>query len=189
MIILKMKLRSLKGKILIANSSLRNSYFAETVILVLEHDNSGAFGLILNRPEKSHKHLGDLLNIVTASNKNIPFYEGGPVGEEDLFILYTDTTHVHAGEEIIPNVFWGSSVELLEDLCEHLYSFNLYRGYAGWGPFQLEIEIKSNSWIIVSASEEIIFFNDPKTMWRKVLQMNGGIYDYFAKKVKDPLLN
>ena len=185
----KMKLESLKGKLLIANSSLRNSYFAEAVILILEHDNLGAFGLLLNRPEKSHKHLGSLLNIVATSSKHISFYEGGPVGEENLFIIHTDASNVHAGKEIIPDVFWDSSAELLRELCNCPHSFNLYRGYVGWGPFQLETEIRSNSWVIAPALESIIFLNSPTAMWRKALQTNGGIYSYFAKKVKDPLLN
>ena len=186
-----MEYKSLKGKLLVANSSIRSSYFAGTVIIVIEHGQSGAFGLVLNRLEKSdtHKHLGALLNLVTSQEKKIQFYEGGPVAKDHMSIIHTDATNAYAGEEIIPDVFWGSHIELLHDLFSCPYSFCLYRGYSGWAPGQLEAEIKSHSWIIANASEDIIFLKDPAIMWRKALQMNGGIYDYFAKRVKDPMLN
>ena len=188
---------------MVANTTLDKSYFAETVILMIEHGDLGSFGIILNRINEMQKNLADIILIkdsnllhtrlnkeeLTKRMRSMPLYKGGPVDENALFFVHNDASLQDPGEEILPNIFWGSKIELLQDLLDRECPVNVYRGYAGWGIGQLEQEIKTKSWIVLPASDEIIFHDDHKEIYRKTLKNGGDLYLYFADKVRNPLLN
>ena len=184
-----MKETSLKGYFLVSSTSLKKSYFAETVILLIENNDSGSFGLIINRIDKARKNLGSLAMVTNERMKNIPLYEGGPVEEDSLFLIHNDVTVQNPGEEILPDIFWGSGIELFQDLLERPLLFNVYRGYVGWMAGQLENEIKTKSWIVLPPSNEMIFHDDSQDIYRETLKHGGDLYLYFADKVRNPLLN
>ena len=182
--------KSLKSYFLVSNSALKKSYFATSVILVMEHDALGAFGLILNRLNQKREVLHHIAGSTHHQRlQNIPLYEGGPVDPTSIFIVHSDPTINNFGREILPEIFWGSSVNLFEALLEGTSSFNVYQGYAGWSAGQLEQEIQSKSWIVLPASGEIIFHSQPDMAWKEALNIQGGLYAYFAEKVYDPILN
>ena len=182
--------KSLKGYFLAANTTLAGSYFSESVILMLGHDHRGALGLVLNKPDPKKEVVYQLLNSLSHDQaNNMPVYEGGPVDERSIFMLHSDSTMRNPGEEVLPGIFWGSSVELFQELIASPLPFNVYRGHSGWAAGQLEREIQSKSWIVLPPSDEIIFHSEPNLIWRKALSANGGLYSYFAEKVRDPILN
>ena len=182
--------KSLKSYLLVSNTALKKSYFAASVVLVMEHDALGAFGLILNRLNKKREVLHQIAGLTHHQRlQEIPLYEGGPVDPTSIFIVHSDPTIDSFGREILPEIFLGSSVDLFEELLEGTSSFNVYQGYAGWSAGQLEQEIQSKSWIVLPASGEIIFHSKPETAWKEALSIQGGLYAYFAEKVYDPLLN
>lgn len=181
--------RSLQGYILAANSAIQDPNFSRTVVFIIEHDESGAFGLIINRPENFtlKRALGEELPQLT---EDISIYQGGPVRPEALFILHSDALADETeSEEVIPGVFFGSNRNLLLELLENPYPFHVYHGYAGWGPGQLEHEIQENSWVEIHATEDIIFSEEPVKLWREALNHRGGLFAYFAEKIRDPFLN
>ncbi len=186
---MKDKFQSLKGNFLISNLAIQDSNFVETVILLLEHNHEGALGLILNRPYEISLH--DAINELPSKAKDIPLYKGGPVHPGALFVLHTSgniSTH-DPGIQIIPNVYLGGSRKLLNILIKGTLPFKVFNGYTGWGAEQLENEIAQNSWFMAEASKDFIFHNDSQSAWRQALDKKGGIYSYFAKTVKDPILN
>ncbi len=186
---------SLKSYFLVANISLNQSYFSESVILVLEHSALSAFGLVLNRIERRRNFFYQLLDSVDHHNQEyhdfeaLPLYEGGPINQENIFMLHDNVTMKNPGREAAPGIFCGSGVKFLQKLIDCPYSFNLYRGYAGWGPGQLEQEIYNKNWIILPISDEIIFHSEAASAWKKTLNLRGGLYSYFANNVRDPILN
>lgn len=177
----------LKGNFLISNSTLKEKSFIESVIFVIEHNEEGAFGLIVNQPEDS-QYLQIMPESVKKGN-SFKVFKGGPVRPEILFILYNSPLHKELGEEIIPGVFLGTSVELIEILANENLPYHIYHGYAGWSPGQLEGELEAKTWMIMEARKDMIFHSNPEMVWREALFYNGGIYSYFARNIKDPFLN
>jgi len=179
----------IKGKFLISNSALKEKSFAETVLFIIEHNEEGAFGLVVNRPE-SENYLDELPSL--KNERGITkIYNGGPVRTDVIFVLFMGDENVRQedGEKIIDGVYMGTSFQLLEKLIEEKAPFHIYHGYAGWAPGQLEKELESKTWVVMPAKKEIIFHEKPEIVWREVLFEKGGIYSYFARNIKDPFLN
>jgi putative transcriptional regulator len=162
---------SLKGQLLIATPAMSDPRFERAVILMVQHDRSGAFGLVINRP------LGDrpLADILAAFGKkeaappagNVPVFLGGPVQPEVSFVIHgsdysgQDTLAIDAHLAATP----GSSV--LDDMArnqgpaKHLIIF----GYAGWAPGQLEGELARNVWYTAPADAGLVFDDDRDKVW------------------------
>lgn len=181
--------RSYKNKILISNSSIVTDDFNQSVVLIIEHDEEGAFGLVINK--QSHLTLFDAIAGVSedASQKVYMFW-GGPVDQTFITILHqAKYTRGDPGVEIIPGVYLSRSFELLLMLLESEEKFCVFHGYSGWGAGQLESEFKRKSWVPHNAKKELIFHDNPEEVWREALKSKGGIYKYFAETTKDPMLN
>ena len=181
----KSKPEFLKGCFLVSNSTLQDPNFSNTVVLIIEHDVQGAFGIIVNRVADAT--LGEALDIED-SKYNVNLFEGGPVRPDALFILHGSTKQ-QDDEDVIEGVYMSNSRELLDALVSSENDFHVYHGYSGWAPGQLEGEIEANSWIIIKAKKELIFHPDPEVVWREALTHKGGLFSYFASNVNDPFLN
>ena len=160
----------LKGRLLVASDSLSDSSFAKTVIYMIEHDATGALGLVVNRsvgrfplPELFER-LGLPSEEVTGS---IRVHSGGPVEPGTMFILHSAEYLLDGSKEIGPNLALSNDPEILKAIgagegpAGYLFAF----GYAGWAPGQLEGEISRGSWIDVPVSEELIFGPDDSMKW------------------------
>ncbi len=181
-------MKSLKGTFLISNSTLKEENFNETVVLIIDHNRDGAFGLIVNRL-LDHKKLGDLLPGLQKKAAQKRIYEGGPVRQEVLFVLYSDESENFQGTEIIPGVYMSNNYDYIEIFAQDEIPFHIYQGYAGWAPGQLESELAGKTWAVIPATREIVFHQDPHQVWREALMHGGGIFSYFSLNVKDPFLN
>lgn len=180
-------MESLKGNFLISGSTLKEESFNETVVFIIEHNEEGAFGLIVNR--KLDSNVSEVLPRLGKKAADKPLYEGGPVRKEVMFVLFSGHTGKYDGEEVIPGVLLGNSYELIVELLEQEAAFHIYSGYAGWAPGQLESELEAKTWVVMPAKREIIFHENPHHVWREALLYGGGLYSYFARHVKDPFLN
>ncbi|PKA17384.1 YqgE/AlgH family protein [Leptospira haakeii] len=178
------------GKVLISNSSIVTDYFNRTVILMVEHDQSGAFGLVLNK--KMDVALSEVIQgIPEGIDGSSPIYSGGPVDPTFVSILHDNPKLKQPGIEVIPGVFLARSFEALVELLEHpdKTKFNVYQGYSGWGAAQLEGEMERKSWVVHDPNAEWIFTEDPEATWQEALKSKGGLYKYFVEHTKDPMLN
>jgi putative transcriptional regulator len=150
---------SLAGSFLVARASLKDSFFRRAVILLLQHGPDGAFGLVLNRPEK---------------NKELPFsiHIGGPCKFQGLIMLHGQPEWVDEDErgaaEICPGVYLGDA-ESLKRVTDPEpgtgWRFRVFTGYSGWGPGQLERELAEGSWAIVEASAAQVFDVPNEEIW------------------------
>ncbi|MBV6494289.1 MAG: hypothetical protein LDLANPLL_02320 [Turneriella sp.] len=168
--------RSLKGKLLIANSNLLDGHFIQSVILIVEHDSRGSLGLILNNPLPSDKR-----------RKN-PLFKGGPVDPDNRALLH-GAAFFASQRQVLENVFFESSDELLETLAEEGQPYRRYAGYAGWATGQLEYEIHTKSWILLDARADLIFYDISTDLWRQCLVEKGGLFRHFAGTHRNILLN
>ncbi len=152
------------GKLLIATDEVRGSNFAETVILLLHYDESGALGVIINRPiEATPKEL--LPELDSLNSYNGTAFWGGPVRMSTIRALHRtenpqdDEIHIFDTVHRIP-----LDEELPKD-ATNTETLRFFLGYAGWSPGQLDREILFGSWTITPATEEAVFTEEPEKIW------------------------
>ncbi|MHB9007025.1 MAG: YqgE/AlgH family protein [Limisphaerales bacterium] len=179
----------LQGQLLLDGGELRGSWFHRTVLLVCQHDENGAFGLVLNRSsgaKVAEAIVADLPNLL----KELPLFVGGPVQPSALSFLHTDTFLPEG--TVLPNLALGHS---LDDLVELGDSFSptrmvrLFAGYAGWSAGQLESEMRRNAWLTHPASLELIFHPEPEHLWKLILGQKGWKQRLSAEGPDDPSAN
>ena len=162
-------MKSLDGYLLVASPALVDPNFAKTVVLMIQHNEEGAFGLVLNRP--TSKSVKDLWKEVSQSpcDSQQPVHLGGPVSGP-LMSIHANEAMEEIG--ILPGVFFSAKGPSLDELvrqCEHAYK--IFVGHAGWSPGQLESEIEAGGWLTTPAKAEYVFY-DGEDLWEKV---NGSI--------------
>lgn len=156
------------GTILLANEKLQDPNFAESIVLVLEHDDDGTLGIIINRP--SRVSLSQLFpDIKHAAND--PVYAGGPVGVSFGQALVRSTEKLENARPVEGDVYATGEKKVIEKfVSSHTIAsrFRLYLGYAGWAPDQLEAEIRIGAWTILRRGPAIIFDSEPETLWDRL---------------------
>lgn len=181
--------KCLKGQFLLDGGKLRGSYFHRTVVLICNHDEEGAFGLVINRA--SDNRVGDLIVAdLPDALKDQKLYAGGPVQPAALSYLHTSAFIPDGG--ILPNLSVGHSLEELVDIGES-YSpqtqVKIFAGYAGWSPGQLEDEMKRGSWLTFPATNDLVFLAQPDEIWRSIMKQLGWEQRLFADSPDDPSWN
>lgn len=161
------------GQLLLDGGNLKGSYFNRTVVLICQHDDQGAFGLVLNRPSKS-KAEDVIETSLPPRLESLPLYLGGPVQSNALSYLHTDVYVPHAN--VMTNLNLGHSLEGLVELGESYSTtqkVRIFAGYAGWSAGQLEEEMKRQAWLTHPASLELVFETPPEDLWRLIMRQKG----------------
>ncbi len=179
---------TLRGSLLVASPALRDENFSRTVVLVGEHSEEGAMGVVLNRP--SPVSVGEavppLVGLVEASEV---VHIGGPVQPQAIVVLGDYAIPENASSLVVGSIgFLPSSIEEDETLGA-LTRVRVYAGYAGWAPGQLDGEIDEDAWIVASAEPGDVFDDDPDGLWARVLRRLGGRYAILASMPLDPAVN
>jgi len=172
---------SMRGKLLIAAPQL-SDYFARTVVLVLEHTDDGAMGLVLNRPTESEvvEAVPSLSDLVDAEEL---VHAGGPVQPDSVLVLGDFEEPAEAGTQVV-----GTLGLLDPERPEaELHRVRVFAGYAGWAPGQLDLELEQEAWIVAPADPEDAFSEDD--LWSEVLRRKGGEYALLSTMPADPSLN
>jgi len=154
---------SFAGKLLVADTSMPDPRFAQSVIYLVRHNEEGAFGLIINKP-LTKLPLAKLLSQLdiegTATGVELDLYFGGPVQDELGFVLHSRDFAAAKGTMIVDDGFSVSGVrQVLRAISEKkgpekaLFTV----GYAGWAPDQLEGELERGDWNVIDADEALVF--------------------------------
>ena len=179
-----------KGKILVANPFLKDPYFSQTVILLVEHNDNGSVGFVLNK--KLELTLQDVVSGFLFFDA--PIYYGGPVEENALFYLHT-YPQVSGALEIIPNLYWGGDFEEIKQIINTTMptasTIRFFAGYSGWGVEQLQSEMDKDTWLLQKISlQEIMNEEHLATLWQKQVRFSKEEkYAYWANIPQDPSLN
>ena len=164
-----------KGMFLIATPSLRDPNFRQTVILLCEHGPDGALGVVLNRP--TEMNITEVLpQMPVLEGQAHRVFCGGPVQKDSLLVLYHLNEEVEDTHAVLDGVYLGGNTETLKRILEvpaEEESFRAYMGYSGWGPGQLEEEIKTNSWLVTPADGDIVFNTPIEQRWKKATEKLG----------------
>jgi putative transcriptional regulator len=182
-----MSAESLQGQLLIASPSLLDPNFRRTVVLITEHTDEGAAGLVLNRPSPAPvaELVPELEEIVDDGEQ---VWLGGPVQPNAVLVL---------GEFLDPDdaavpLFGSLGFPALDEPVEVLPATTrrrVFAGYAGWGAGQLESELERDDWILAPAENDDAFTDAPEQLWADVLRRKGGIYELVSRMPEDPSVN
>ncbi len=169
----------LAGKLLIAMPGIDDERFSKAVILICAHSDEHAMGIVLNRA-MGDITLPDLLEQLEVPMVVIPPNEpillGGPVGKDRGFVIHSeDFESVGATIPVGEGLRLTATKEVLQAIAsEHRpRKSRLALGYSGWGPLQLEDELKQNVWLVVDADDEIVFDSDFEGKWERAIAKLG----------------
>ncbi len=181
-------MESVRGQLLIAGPSLIDPNFWRTVVLVIEHSDEGALGLVLNRVSETTVgeavpqiqelvDLDDLLSI------------GGPVQPSSVIVLAEFEDPTDAALIAFDDVGVLGTGSSPEKPVAGVRAARAFVGHAGWGPGQLDGELERGDWILERARVRDAFGADTTTLWSQVLTRKGGSYALVARMPADPSMN
>lgn len=179
------------GDLLVASIQLVDGVFNQSVVLMLDCDEDGALGVILN--ELSQTQLESVLpDWVQAVSEPKLLFHGGPVSPNGAICL---ASVVAAGEEppgwrpLFENVgllHLDTPIEIVRGAYADL---RIFAGYAGWAPGQLQSELDEGMWHVVAATYDDVFGTRPTELWRAVLRRQTAELAIFSTWVEEPELN
>ena len=178
---------SLRGKLLVASPTLADPNFARSVVLITEHTDDGAMGVVLNRPSDTEvdEVAPELAMVVDAE----PVFIGGPVQPKALVVLAEFSDPDAAAWIVAADVGFVAAQTVGDHLEESVRRGRVYAGYSGWGAGQLEAELEEEAWIVEAPLPAELFPDDPETLWQDVLERKGGQFALIARMPEDPSLN
>ena len=196
---------SLAGHFLVADLDLTDPPFHRSVILVVDHNDEGAFGLVVNRPlgltaAQIVQNPEEVVEYPERRGK-IPLYGGGPVETQAVFCLHSGlptTWRSPAAQEVRPGLFFEPSFPALQPYVsgrapelppDDVPVIRLYLGYAGWGGGQLENELAHGSWQVIEGRASLVFQTPPQDIWKKAMEIKGGFWGIVAQTGIKPSLN
>jgi len=179
---------SLRGQLLVAGPDLLDPNFRRSVLLVGEHGEEGAMGVILNRP--SPVSVADAVPPLAELVDDADLvHVGGPVQPQAIVVLGDFRNPGEAAALVLGSIgFLPGEIETAADVGS-LARARVFAGYAGWGPGQLESEIAEASWILEPALPEDVFTEEPDQLWSTVLRRKGGAFAVLALMPPDPSRN
>ncbi len=167
----------LKHQFLVAMPSLEDENFVQTVSLLCEHNDSGAIGLVINRP--TDLKLGDMMEQMglehgALGDEAIVFW-GGPVQPERGFVVHRQPGGWESSLEVGQDLYITTSRDILRAIGqgEGPRDYLVVLGYAGWGAGQLESEILHNSWLNTPVDEQILFRTPARDRWQAATRLLG----------------
>jgi len=174
--------------LLVATRVLLDSNFADSVVLVVDADEDGALGVVLNRP--SAVPVSDVLaGWGEVVDEPETLFVGGPVSPDGALAVGLLRADVEP-----PLGFRGFAGRLglvdldapVEVVDGSLEGMRIFAGYAGWGAGQLEGEVEEGSWFVVPGEVPDVFRHDPSGLWRDVLRRQPGEIAWSSTRPLDP---
>ena len=170
----------MRGKLLIAAPSLFD-FFRRTVVLIVEHTEQGAFGVVLNR--RADADVAELVpDLGPLVERGAPLWVGGPVGPDSIVVL---------GEFEHPGTSAGAVTDRIgvvdPDGDSEVVRARVFLGHAGWGAGQLDEELERESWIVADLNPEDVFAEGD--LWAEVIGRHGKDFALLATMPDDPTLN
>lgn len=160
---------SLTGSLVVASPSMDDPNFEHAVILMIEHSDQGAMGLILNRPMSTTvDEVWDQLSMLPCPLDDQPLLQGGPC-EGPLMLLHDRSDQAQI--EVCRGVCFTTDEPMVRELLsDNPQAMRFFVGYAGWGPGQLENELNRGGWLVTQANAQVVFDPDADDgLWMRVI--------------------
>jgi len=185
---------SLTGRLLVASTKLGDPNFDRGVVLLLDHGDDGALGVVLNRP--TPVPVEEILEPWAEQARLAPpgvVFRGGPVSRDAVIGLARP-----ASAETVSGTPWRVVVESVAtvdlavapaDQPVALRGARLFSGYSGWAPDQLEAELAEGAWFVLDALADDVFCVDTDRLWHDVMRRQGGELSLLATYPSHPSHN
>jgi putative transcriptional regulator len=165
--------RLARGKFLVANKSLVDPTFSETVVLLVDYGDHGALGVVLNRPTDVPLTTA-LPEVKELRKRKDRIFLGGPVARDRMVLLLRAAAAPPQSVEVFEKVYATGSLSALRHSIDHGEAVRAYAGYAGWGPGQLDAEVDRGDWLIGPADSKAIFEDAPNGLWSRFVERFSG---------------
>lgn len=179
---------SYKGKILISTPDISGDIFSRSVVLIIDHNENGAFGLILNkRNSKMSNRFKNFFDF------EIEVYDGGPVENDKVFFIIKGKKVTENFTEINNEYYLTEDIELIINAVLQneisIQDLKIFSGYSGWSASQLENEVLQKVWTVVDVYNLDYTLPNDHTLWKSIMQNLGGEYLLWANAPEDISLN
>lgn len=181
-----------KSKVLISEPFTRDFYFKRSVVLLVEHNNEGTIGFILNKGVEIP--LNDVLKDFPQFSSRLSI--GGPVKPDNVYFIHTLGELIPNSLHVIDNLYWSGDFKELKKSIEFgmvkTDDVRFFVGYSGWNPKQLDREITENFWLVSDLSIDFIMNNnniDQNKLWKNSIEQLGGKYQLWTTFPENPELN
>jgi putative transcriptional regulator len=166
-------------QILIALPDMQDKRFHNAVILICEHNDNGAMGLVINHPmDLNTEQVFNDLDLSIPNNNHI-VHDGGPLNKNCGFVIHNTNDKYTSSIQVKDQLTLTTSQDLLKQISKHKFpsKWQFILGYAGWDKDQLENEMAENTWLTCPADLDLIFNTPAEEQWQKALSLIG-ISDY-----------
>lgn len=178
-----------KGKILISEPFLPDTFFNRSIVYLTDHNPKGSVGFILNK--KLEIKLCDAVTGFESWEENLNM--GGPVSPDTLHYLHNLGHMVPGSIKVESNIYWGGDIDSIRNLIKTGTvapgQIRFFLGYSGWSEGQLERELKENSWVTARVSPEAIMQSRESDSWKRVLRSLKNKYRVWADFPDSPDMN
>ncbi|KMQ65668.1 transcriptional regulator [Chryseobacterium angstadtii] len=179
---------SYKGKILISTPDISGDIFSRSVVLIIEHNENGAFGLILNK--KNSQMSNKFKNFF---DFKIEVYDGGPVENDKVFFIVKEKKVTEIYSEINKDFYITEDIESIISAVLNkelsIQDVKIFSGYSGWSAEQLDDEVMRKLWTVVDVYNLDYTLPNDQTLWKSIMQNLGGEYLLWANSPEDISLN
>jgi putative transcriptional regulator len=178
-----------RGKILISEPFLPDTFFNRSIVFLTDHTSEGSVGFILNK--KLDLKVCDAIDGFEEWKDTLNM--GGPVAPDTLHYLHTLGDQIPKSVLVEKNIYWGGDINTIKTLI----AFNkikesqirFFLGYSGWSAGQLEKELNENSWVIARIRSDIVMSNRGNDTWKKILRGLNNKYRIWADFPESPEMN
>ena len=178
------------GKLLVTPRDAPDPAFAESVILLVQYDQGSAVGLMINR--RTTIPLSRALhNLKGARQRSDPVYIGGPVETGTAMALVRSETKPDAGVRVLEKIYLIPSQPALEGALaggRSADNLRVYAGYCGWGPGQLDNEMRGRAWYILDGTAGLVFDPNPDTVWSRLVSRTESRIAQAGGSLRDMLI-
>jgi putative transcriptional regulator len=180
---------SLRGQLILASPALDDPNFRRTVVLITEHTEEGAMGLVLNR-EATVTVADAVPDLTWLASGEDHVHVGGPVAPNGVIVLAEWDEPGRAAALVEGDLgFVPADLDDPDELAAVIRRAKVFAGHSGWGPGQLEDELEEESWIVAPAQRDDVFEAEPEALWATVLRRQGKRYALLSTMPEDPSLN
>jgi putative transcriptional regulator len=177
-----------KGRILVAEPFLQDTYFKRSIVLLTEHTTEGSVGFVLNKPLDIK--VNEVMEEFPPFKASVSI--GGPVSTKTIHYIHTFGDLIPNSVHVVDNIYWGGDFEYIKVLIreEQIGSdqIRFFLGYSGWHAGQLDNELQQNSWLVTEVPSSIIM--QPKSnAWKNTLSQIGEKYKIWSGFPENPGLN
>jgi putative transcriptional regulator len=178
-----------RGKILISEPFLPDTFFNRSIVYLTDHSPQGSVGFILNK--KLDLTVSAAIEGFEGWEENLNM--GGPVAPDTLHYLHNMGEMIPKSALIDGNISWGGDLDVIRDLIKkgriNQSQIRFFLGYSGWSAGQLERELKEDSWVIAKVKPDIIMNNRAEDTWKRILRGFKNKYRMWADFPDSPEMN